>query len=187
MFDSTRHRDILRNPLEIQDVGEVAEAFGKLRQLETDVSPRFARLGVRLGDYLEQLPVYGENKRKGYFWLNDPVTYLKTCKWAVWQPEIYDMERLEEFFNELFPLARMLGLDIYDEFQMVYVSARCMGVPQERSNHYRFAFDPNITKPLALSKDAVKKRFLERLDEPLTERGFRLTNVIEDGGITSLM
>jgi hypothetical protein len=35
---------------------------------------------------------------------------------------------------------------------------------------------------LKLSKDAVKKRFLEKLTDPMAERGFKLTYVREDGG-----
>jgi hypothetical protein len=53
-------------------------------------------------------------------------------------------------------------------------------VPTEESNKYRLAWDPDLTETWNLSKDAVKKRFLEKLTAPLTERGFRLIYVIED-------
>jgi hypothetical protein len=180
LFDSLRHQDLL--PMgKITNIKMVAAAVEKMQVMNDGINPRFVRLGVRLKESTDRFPVFTDQKDTGYFWLNNPLNLLKTHEGALWQPEMYDWDKIPDFFKVLFPLARMLRLDIYDEFRQVYVPAWSMGVPLEESSKYRLAWDPDMAKTLELSKDAVKKRLLEKLTGPLTERGFELSDVVEDG------
>ncbi|MDR3353344.1 MAG: hypothetical protein LBO00_10180 [Zoogloeaceae bacterium] len=183
LFDSSRHQDLL--PLgKIKDIETVAAAVRKLRDLDAGVNPRFVRLGARLKEYVDRFPVSNAQGSSGCFWLNDPAAELKRFTGAVWQPEMYDWDKIVDFFDVLFPLARMLRLDVYDEAKGVYLPAWDIGLPLEESLRQRAAYDPNFLKveTRSLTKDAIKKRFLEKLTGPLAEHGFKLIYVIEDEG-----
>jgi hypothetical protein len=82
---------------------------------------------------------------------NDPEEELCAFKGAVWQPEIRDFSRVDDFLKVLVPLAWQLRLDVYDAAKGVYLPVFHTPVPQEAGSRYLLEYYPQVaTRDLML-------------------------------------
>ncbi|MDR3054578.1 MAG: hypothetical protein LBU53_04150 [Zoogloeaceae bacterium] len=170
VFDASRHKDILPNPVErLEQVEQVIQQLSDSRLghgIEIGVNPRFIRLGQVLARHFP-------TDHPDTFWFVSPETELSQ-PYAFWKVEINDIGRMGELLAVLIPLARKLRLDVFDAALGFYLPALSMPVPRDEGSRFRLTYDPDIvTKGVMLSEDALQNQFIERLRVPLGNQGFK--------------
>jgi hypothetical protein len=159
-----------------KDLENLEQLINQLHQEQDRKNPRFGRLGKVLS---RRLPEAG-------FWHNDPANELTSYTLSVWQPRIKDSRQIRKLLKVLLPLARNLGLHVFDAFQRIclpcydgryingYVSAPWEPFPLDKGIAFRQEYDPDASKESLqrFTEKAYSKIFEKRLTATLGEYGF---------------
>lgn len=127
-------------------------------ELQVGLNPRFIRLAWHLSKRFpgdeglpkdatdEEIEVYHDREDPIWISRTTPLNDMLRHDTALWQPEV-EMGHMADFMAALTPLARQLGLDIYDRMQGYYLPAYGLPVPRDEAMYFRLSFDPEIAKP----------------------------------------
>ncbi|MBM4207397.1 MAG: hypothetical protein FJ190_05050 [Gammaproteobacteria bacterium] len=185
ILDPARHKGIV--PAKVDSLEAAEQVYSALSELQPGPNPRFIRLAWHLSKHFpgddglpenatdEEIEAYNDMESPIWIVRSAPITYMARHTSALWLPEV-NLYYFEEFLSALLPLARQLGLDIYDRQQGFYLPAeRQVAFPEKEGTSFRLTYDPEVAKPSLNNlpgSTPVREATLDIMQKRLANQGF---------------
>lgn len=187
-WDYRQHQALLSE--RVKDIASAEQVYRILSETPCQPNPRFIRLteivnrsfpapGELLSEEATDDEIEAYHDMEESIFLESPLRLAKKYQMgSAWEWPVRDAASLPELMRVVFPLARQLGIDIYDREAQIYLPAGGVPVPEQDGSVYLLSIDQSLSTPEGRSfenSDLAREALLQRITPVLAELGFQFT------------